>query len=325
MKKSVYIIICLIIFFFFIVFTYTERCYGETNSDSLKYLGNAFVKITTSEGKIVYIDPYAIDQSDSADIVLITHEHSDHNDLSRVKQKSTCQVIRVANALLDAVYQTFTIGNITIKAVPAYNQYHSKSQGVGYVIEFDGIKVYHAGGTGKIPEMADLSGQNIAYALLPMTPGPELMTQAAALIQANHDIPIHTTVSLDRIYDTALVARFTSPNKLIVLTDQTIELTKPATNVEEACFLNFEYRLFQNYPNPFNPATIINFRVSVAGSVRLSIFDILGREVAVLVNENKYAGSYSVQWNAEGVPSGVYFCRLKAGSYVQTKKLVMQK
>jgi hypothetical protein len=328
MKINTFIINCFFVFFFFLLIG-TGKCNAGINSDSLQYLGNAFVKITTSEGKIIYIDPYAINQSDSADIILITHEHSDHNDLSRVQLKATGQVIRVANALLDTVYQTFTIGNITIKAVPAYNQYHLKSQGVGYVIEFDSIKVYHAGGTGKIPEMANLANQNITYALLHMTPGPELMTEAAALIQAKHDIPIHTTVSLQRLYDDALVARFTSPNKLIVTTDQTIALTTAVTSVIENNSMPYECRLFQNYPNPFNPVTSISYSVPNVGYISLKVYNMQGREIATLANEIQQPGVKTVRFNSTNLPSGIYFCRLsfvrKGTISIETNKLVLLK
>ena len=81
--------------------------------------------------------------------------------------------------------------------------------------------------------------------------------------------------------------------------------------------------LFQNYPNPFNPTTNIGFQVSDFGFVSLKIYDILGREVATLVNERKPAGKYSVTWNASSMASGVYFYRLEAGSFVETKKLLL--
>ena len=92
------------------------------------------------------------------------------------------------------------------------------------------------------------------------------------------------------------------------------------------------FMLSQNYPNPFNPATVISFYLPAgqAGSpltshVTLKVFDIIGREVATLVNEERQAGSYTVQWNAEGFASGVYFYRLQAGSLNETKKLMLQK
>ncbi len=85
------------------------------------------------------------------------------------------------------------------------------------------------------------------------------------------------------------------------------------------------FRLEQNYPNPFNPSTVINYSLHVNSHVRLSVFDLLGREVAQLVNTEKPAGSYSVTWNALNVPSGVYFYRLSAGNFTETKKMLLEK
>ena len=223
MKNIIFLIsLCL----FGILFAGMERCEAGTNS--LKYLAHAFVKITTSEGRIIFIDPYAVSDPDSADVVLITHEHPDHNDLSRVIQKPTCQVIRAANAIQGGVYQTFTIGNVIIKAVPSYDQWHSKSDCAGYVVEFDGIKVYHGGDTGPIPEMADLASQNITYSLLPMYIGATGMTQAVELTQTRYIIPVHTNYP-DITYSNSAVMPFTSSHRLVVLPGQTIELSNDTT------------------------------------------------------------------------------------------------
>ena len=90
------------------------------------------------------------------------------------------------------------------------------------------------------------------------------------------------------------------------------------------------FRLDQNYPNPFNPTTEIGFHVPAgqagsAGSrhVTLTVYDMLGRELAVLVDERKASGSYSVEFNASRFASGVYLYRLSAGSFVQTKKMIL--
>jgi hypothetical protein len=83
------------------------------------------------------------------------------------------------------------------------------------------------------------------------------------------------------------------------------------------------YALEQNYPNPFNPETFIGFRVAQAGPVKLQVFDLLGREVAVLVNEQKDPGGYRVRFDGSGLPSGVYLYRLTAGNFVDAKKLVL--
>lgn len=85
------------------------------------------------------------------------------------------------------------------------------------------------------------------------------------------------------------------------------------------------YNLFQNYPNPFNPSTMIKFTVPEAAYVSLKVFNALGSEVAVLVDSNKEAGTYEVNFNGEALPSGIYFLQLKAGSYTNIKKMILLK
>jgi hypothetical protein len=83
--------------------------------------------------------------------------------------------------------------------------------------------------------------------------------------------------------------------------------------------------LSQNYPNPFNPTTSLEFKVSSLAFVSLKIFDVLGKEVATLVNEHRPAGVYRVHWDASSFSSGVYFYQLRAGDFVETKKMVLTK
>jgi hypothetical protein len=83
------------------------------------------------------------------------------------------------------------------------------------------------------------------------------------------------------------------------------------------------FSLRQNYPNPFNPSTEIRYEVPGINDVTLKVFDILGREVTTLVNEVKHAGVYTVRWDAIGVTSGVYFCRLQAGKFTETRKFLL--
>lgn len=83
--------------------------------------------------------------------------------------------------------------------------------------------------------------------------------------------------------------------------------------------------LFQNYPNPFNPSTTIKYGLKERTNVELKIFDIIGREVETLVNEERTPGTYESNWNAANLPSGIYFYRLQAGSFVETKKMVLLK
>jgi gluconolactonase len=83
------------------------------------------------------------------------------------------------------------------------------------------------------------------------------------------------------------------------------------------------FKLYANYPNPFNPETLISYQLAVNSMVTLSVYDPLGREVAMLVNEERPAGTYSVQWNASGFSSGAYFYQLRSGSFVETRKMIL--
>jgi hypothetical protein len=83
--------------------------------------------------------------------------------------------------------------------------------------------------------------------------------------------------------------------------------------------------LMQNYPNPFNPSTTISFSLSSKSFVSLKVFDLTGREVAILANEQLPSGTYRLQWNADGRSSGAYFYHLQAGLFGETKKLLLIK
>ncbi|MEW5842341.1 MAG: T9SS type A sorting domain-containing protein [Bacteroidota bacterium] len=102
------------------------------------------------------------------------------------------------------------------------------------------------------------------------------------------------------------------------------------TGIPSLHSISQDFFLNQNYPNPFNPSTTISYQLSAFGHVTLKVYDVLGREVATLVNEEKSRGSYEVTFNVEtrrgeSLPSGVYFYRLQAGSYSETKKMILLK
>lgn len=85
------------------------------------------------------------------------------------------------------------------------------------------------------------------------------------------------------------------------------------------------FELYNNYPNPFNPATTIDYSVPKSSLVTIKIYDVLGREVKTLVNGEKIPGNYSVIFNDSNLPSGIYFYRMQAGSFVSTKKMILLK
>ncbi|MBT8379041.1 MAG: T9SS type A sorting domain-containing protein [Ignavibacteria bacterium] len=86
-----------------------------------------------------------------------------------------------------------------------------------------------------------------------------------------------------------------------------------------------EFKLLQNYPNPFNPTTKIEYQIPKLSFVTIKVYDVLGNEIATLVNNEKQAGSYEISWYSENLPSGVYFYRLQAGNFIDTKKMILLK
>jgi hypothetical protein len=86
-----------------------------------------------------------------------------------------------------------------------------------------------------------------------------------------------------------------------------------------------DYALYQNFPNPFNPTTIIKYLIPELSFVTLKVFDVLGNEIKTLLVEEKPIGSYEVEFDAIGLPSGIYFYRLQAGDFIETKKMILLK
>ena len=107
--------------------------------------------------------------------------------------------------------------------------------------------------------------------------------------------------------------------------DVMVLLASTVVGVNETPFVPRGFSLSQNYPNPFNPTTVISYQLSALSYVTLKVYDVLGREVATLVNEQKDAGEYKVIFDASTYPSGVYFYRITTGNYSSVKKMLMIK
>jgi hypothetical protein len=99
----------------------------------------------------------------------------------------------------------------------------------------------------------------------------------------------------------------------------------PTTSVENISEIPTEYALSQNYPNPFNPSTNIAFSIPTKSFVLLKVFDLVGREVATLIHQEKPVGTYHVTFDAGKLPSGIYLYRLTAGDFTQVKKMLLVK
>jgi L-ascorbate metabolism protein UlaG (beta-lactamase superfamily) len=191
----------------------------------LRYFGRSSIKIRTSEGFVIYVDPYAPgDYSEPADLILVTHGHGDHNQVKLVARKPGTVVAAPEGAvsgkgvrvIVEGEHLAF--GPVTVKALPASNKNHQRGETLGYLMGFDGIKVYHAGDTSWLPEMAAWASFGINYALMPCdgfyNMGPEEASRCAQAIGAKCVIPIHS--SKDGYYD-AKNAQAVKGGKVVVL------------------------------------------------------------------------------------------------------------
>ncbi|MBI1931308.1 MAG: T9SS type A sorting domain-containing protein [Ignavibacteriales bacterium] len=109
--------------------------------------------------------------------------------------------------------------------------------------------------------------------------------------------------------------------------DDTLSLTNKITGIgnSQGSLLPTEYKLEQNYPNPFNPTTTISYQIPVNKHITIKVYDVLGREIATLIDEYKPAGIYKLEFNASRLVSGVYFYKLRAGSFVETRKMIIMR
>jgi L-ascorbate metabolism protein UlaG (beta-lactamase superfamily) len=207
--------------------------FGST-AGTLTWLGHASVRIKTNEGVVIYVDPYAgTDYAEPADIILVSHGHSDHNQVGKVTQKEGCQIFSgnsadVGGTKLSAG-DSVNVAGIAIKAVEAYNSHHPKGTGVGFVIEINGIKIYHSGDTSKVPEMAELEALHLDYAMLCIdgvyNMGPAEAMEAAELIKAKKVIPIHVAPpGTSEATKQENIAKFNPAGKLVLKEGDTIYL-----------------------------------------------------------------------------------------------------
>jgi len=173
-------------------------------TSSLTFYGRASVKIRTAGGRVVYIDPFKGDYAEPADIVLVTHGHDDHNAVAKVAKKQGCVVAAPAGAISGASKtvvegKEFEAAGIKILPVAAYNKNHRRGECVGYILTIGDIVLYHSGDTSRIPEMTDLAGRGIGWALLCTdgywNMGPTEAADCARIVGARRSIPIHSSPS----------------------------------------------------------------------------------------------------------------------------------
>ena len=193
----------------------------------LLYQGHASLRIETREGKFIYIDPYAGEGYDKpASLVLITHEHYDHNGIHLVPLIPRTIVIRSKDALDSLGYHTFNYFGVTIEAVPAFNKNHNVNECVGFLLTIEGKKIYVAGDTDYTPEMERLGKEGLAYAFLPIdgvyNMGPEEATRCANILKPEHLIPYHMHPGM--LFDIKQDMKVTYSGAMLVRAGETIEL-----------------------------------------------------------------------------------------------------
>jgi len=211
--------------------TFGEGEEGVMADTKLLYQGHGSFRITAADGTVVYVDPFAGEGYDvPADIILVTHQHSDHNQLDLVTKKPDCTVIQNMEALKDGVYQSFDVRGIKIEALQAYNTNHKITECVSFLITVDGVRVYASGDTSKTAQMeaGALKKKKADYALL-CGDGVYNMdiaeaAECAKLIGAKYNIPIH--LKPGELFDADLAAKFDAPGKLVVAAGEEITLKK---------------------------------------------------------------------------------------------------
>jgi len=167
---------------------------------------------------------------------------------------------------------------------------------------------------------------NHKHVMREMLPTPAGLAFSIAL---NETKGFQQIVDLDPLWDIdslKLVIFVQSSGSKTIYQSETIEFSELVwVGIDDEIVKPSEFKLEQNYPNPFNPTTNIEFRIADFGFTILKVYDVLGNEIATLVNEEKPAGTYEVEFNANYLSSGIYFYTLISGRYNQTKKMVLMR
>ena len=194
----------------------------------LLYQGHGSFRLTSNDGAVVFIDPFMGTGYDApADIILVTHQHEDHNQLGLITQKPDCTVISNVEALANGKHNTFSLNGMEIEAVEAgYNQGHSPEDCVGFIITVDGLKLYFCGDTSKTPQMATFPARELDYAFLCADGFYNMNLEEAAecskLIGAKHNVPVH--LKPGELFDREMAEQFNAPNRLIIEAGSEVEL-----------------------------------------------------------------------------------------------------
>lgn len=193
----------------------------------LLYQGHGSYRITSDNGAVVYLDPFIGEGYDApASLILVTHQHSDHNRVDLPARAPGCIVITEREALRGGKHQSFSVKGIDIRAVEAKNRSHDPHCCVGYLLTVDGVTVYASGDTSTTEEMADMAAIHLDYVLLPIdgiyNMDAKEASECARIIGAKHSIPIHMKPGV--LFDRRIAETFDAPGRLIVEPGEEITL-----------------------------------------------------------------------------------------------------
>ncbi|MCL1896068.1 MAG: MBL fold metallo-hydrolase [Clostridiales bacterium] len=197
---------------------------------TLLYQGHGSLRITTGEGKVIYIDPYAGEGYDKpADLILVTHAHSDHDQVKLIKNKNPdCVTITYKEALAGGQHQVFELGYATVEATEAgNNKNHDIRECVGFILTLDGGKaVYVSGDTSTTDQMATLAGRGLDYAFFccdgVYNMDVDEASACAALVKAKHSIPYH--MAPGELFSQERAEMFVAENRMIMAAGEEIAL-----------------------------------------------------------------------------------------------------
>ena len=193
----------------------------------LLFQGHGSYRLTADDGRVAYVDPFKGKGYDvPADLILVTHQHTDHNRIKRPARKPDCMIISNEEALAGGVHNSFDLGWMQIQSVEAMNKNHDPKKCVGYIITIDGVKIYASGDTSTTKEMETFAALELDYALFPcdgfFNMGPDEAAECAKLVGAKHNIVIHSKPG-ESILKKA--EAWNGPNKLVLAPGQEIELS----------------------------------------------------------------------------------------------------
>ncbi|GHV31947.1 hypothetical protein FACS1894167_14720 [Synergistales bacterium] len=185
----------------------------------LYYQGHGSYRFTLNDNRVIYFDPYAGDGYDlPADLILVTHDHGDHNQIQLVAQKLNYRVITHEYVLAGGKHNTFDIDGIGVEAVVAKNLMHNPKHCVGFILSFDGLKIYCSSDTSKTEQMSEFAARELDYAIFcgdgKFNMGLKEAAECARLVGAKHNIIVH--LKPGGLFDRAKAEKWDVPNKLII-------------------------------------------------------------------------------------------------------------